>query len=431
MNRFPLIRRLFPVFLLVFPMAALAGADSVPRVLEQLHQGRFQAAEAVIAGFPSDSRAARAEKSFLTSFTTYWKVLYDPNNERLRERFEGELLDAIREGEAYLGGSPEDARASLFLGSAHLLRAQLRAAEKKVLPAAYEAKKSRKMLLRALNESGSGPDSCFGLGTYEYYADQLPAIVKGLRFLLFIPGGNRELGLRRLERAAGQGSLFRFEARVVLLTIYTGSKEHLHDDALRHAGLLLEEQDRSVTALHAVAKLYLSLGRPDQASDLLEEALSLAISPKGTADEVLAALYFQAALAEYRRFRPQAAAVRLGWLLETGRTLPEGMAREARDLLQRSHRMEIAGNGSALKRMMDGRQQLLQGGHEKAGRLFSVAVDSDSLPAEFRNRCRLLAGQAADLAGNRAAARRWYREAGGEDAAVLYLTRAFTIQDGF
>jgi tetratricopeptide (TPR) repeat protein len=399
-NSFTLIRQLFPVFLLICPMATLAGADSVSRILEQLHQGRFLAAETEIAGFPSDSRAARAEKSFLSSFTTYWKVLYD-------------------------------ARASLFLGSAHLLRAQLRAAEKKVLLAAYEAKKSRKMLLRALDESGSGPDSCFGLGTYEYYADQLPAIVKGLRFLLFIPGGNRELGLRRLERAAGQGSLFRFEARVVLLTIYAGSKEHLYDDALRHAGLLLEEQDRSVTALHAVAKLYMSLGRPDQASDLLEEALKMAISPKGTADEVLAALYFQAAQAEYRRFRPEAATVHLDWLLKAGRILPEGMVREAQDLLQRSHLMEIAGKGSALKRMMYGRQHLLEGDHEQAGRLFSAALASDSLPSEFRDRCRLLAGQASDLAGNRAAARRWYREADREDASVLYLTRAFTIQDGF
>jgi uncharacterized protein HemY len=93
--------------------------------------------------------------------------------------------------------------------------------------------------------------------------------------------------------------------------------------------------------------------------------------------------------------------------------------------------MDIAGKGSALKRMMDGRQHLLEGDHEQAGRLFSAALASDSLPSEFRDRCRLLAGQAADLAGNRAAARRWYREADREDAAVLYLTRAFTIQDGF
>ncbi len=430
MTRLPMIRQLLLVFLLVFPMAAMAGR-SVPRVLEQLHQGRFQAAEAEIAGFPSESRAARAEKSFLTSFTTYWKVLYDPNNDRLRERFEGDLLQAIRDGEAYLSEAPEDARASLFLGSAHLLRAQLRAAEKKVLPAAYEAKKSRKMLQRAMNESGSGPDSCFGLGTYEYYADQLPAIVKGLRFLLFIPGGDRELGLRRLERAAGHGSLFRFEARVVLLTIYAGDKEHLHDDALRHAGLLLKEQDRSVTALHAVAKLYLGLGRPDQASAFLKEALTRASLREGTADEVLAALYFQAALAEYRRFRPEAARIHLDRLLEGDRILPKGMAREARDLMQRARLMELAGNGSALKRMMDGRQHLLEGDYEKAGRLLSAAAASNSLPSEFRNRCRLLAGQAEDLAGNRTAARRWYREAGGEDAAVLYLTRAFTIQDGF
>jgi hypothetical protein len=265
MSRLRGIWRQTVLFALILPSLALADGPSVPRVLDLLHQGRFQAAETEIAAFPGESPTARAERSFLASFATYWRVLYDPYNESLRDRFEEQLLAAIRDGEAAMEQGSGDARAYLFLGSAHLLRAQLRAAEKSVLPAAYEAKKSRKMLLRSLDASSSGPDSCFGLGTYEYYADQLPAIVKGLRFLLFIPGGDRELGLRRLERAADEGSLFRFEARVVLLTIYSDDREHLHEDALRHTGLLLAEQNRSVTALHAAAKVYLGLARPEQA----------------------------------------------------------------------------------------------------------------------------------------------------------------------
>jgi tetratricopeptide (TPR) repeat protein len=328
--------------------------------------------------------------------------------------------------------SPGDAQAALFLGSAHLLRAQLRAAEKSVLPAAYEAKKSRKMLLRALQESGSGPDSCFGLGTYEYYADQLPSIVKGLRFLLFIPGGDREHGLEMLETAAGTGSLFRFEARIVLMTIYSGGKEQLYDDALRHAQLLLEEQDRSVTALHAVAKLFLGLHRHDQAAVLLEEALANTDSRSDTAHEVMAALHFQAALAEYGRFRPEAARVHLNWLLQrNSRDLPAQLAPEVRELVQRSRLMELAGKGSAVRRMMEGRRNLVQGEYEKAGLLLASAAANRTLPSEFRNRCRLLAGQAADLSGDRSGAVRWYREAGSEDAAVLYLRRPFTIKDGF
>jgi hypothetical protein len=401
----------------------------VPEVLDRLHQGRFDAAEARIAEFPGDTGAARAERSFLLAFSTYWRVLYDPYNDQLRKRFEEELLAAIGDGEKYMKSSPGDSRASLYLGSAHLLRAQLRAAEKKVFPAAYEAKKSRNMLLRSVQASSSGPDSCFGLGTYEYYADQLPAIVKGLRFLLFIPGGDREVGLRRLERAAGEGSLFRFEARVVLLTIYSGDKEHLHDDALRHAGLLLDEQNRSVTALHAAAKLYLGLARPAQAAALLAEALDAV--KEDAADEVVAALHYQAALADYQRFEPEAALVHLNWMLETGRPLPAGLGEDARDLVRQCRLMAIAGEGSALKRMMAGRTLLLDGRIEEAARALGAAAADPSLPAEYRNRCRVLAGQAADLSGNRRQAERWYREAGRHNAAALYRQRPFTIQDGF
>lgn len=429
MSRLPGIRKITFVFLVFFPLCSLADTGSVPHVLNGLHQGRFDAAEARIAGFPDDTLAAKAEKSFLQAFATYWRVLYDPYDNRLRSRFEKQLLEAIRQGESYMERSPGDARASLFLGSAHLLRAQLRAAEKKVFPAAYEAKKSRKMLLRSLQASDSGPDSCFGLGTYEYYADQLPAVVKGLRFLLFIPGGDRELGLRRLERAADEGSLFRFEARVVLLTIYSGDKEHLHDDALRHAGLLLDEQDRSVTALHAAAKLYLGLARPERAASLLAEALALA--EEDTDDDVMAALHYQAAQSEYQRFRPQAALVHLNWMLEPGRTVPEELGEDADDLVRRCRLMAVAGEGSALKRMLEGRELLVGGKPAEALRPLVVAAGSTSLPAEFRNRCRLMAGQAADLSGKRTQAQRWYREAGRHNAAALYRKRPFTIQDGF
>jgi hypothetical protein len=48
---------------------------------------------------------------------------------------------------------------------------------------------------------------------YRYYADVAPAALKFLRWLLFLPGGDRVDGLRQVERAATEGLLVRGEAQ--------------------------------------------------------------------------------------------------------------------------------------------------------------------------------------------------------------------------
>jgi hypothetical protein len=55
---------------------------------------------------------------------------------------------------------------------------------------------------------------------YRYYAGVAPAIFRFLRFLLLLPGGDREDGLRQLERAATRGVLVRGEAQYQIHVLY-------------------------------------------------------------------------------------------------------------------------------------------------------------------------------------------------------------------
>ena len=55
-------------------------------------------------------------------------------------------------------------------------------------------------------------DAHFGIGLYHYYADVVPAPLKVLRFLLLLPGGDREKGLREMQQARERGQLLRGEA---------------------------------------------------------------------------------------------------------------------------------------------------------------------------------------------------------------------------
>jgi len=67
---------------------------------------------------------------------------------------------------------------------------------------------------------GSLQDAYFGIGLYHYYAAVAPAAVKMLRWLLFMPGGDREGGLREMQRARDQGALLRGEADFQLHWLY-------------------------------------------------------------------------------------------------------------------------------------------------------------------------------------------------------------------
>ena len=63
-------------------------------------------------------------------------------------------------------------------------------------------------------------DAYFGIGLYHYYADVAPAAAKVLRWLLFLPGGDRVMGLREMLQARDKGELLRGEADFQLHIVY-------------------------------------------------------------------------------------------------------------------------------------------------------------------------------------------------------------------
>ncbi len=308
--------------------------DAVARALDLLHDGRFDEAEAVLgppAGATDDVRT-----SFFRAFTTYWRLLYDDDDDRLQAEFERRLDITIAAGERRLDAGDDDPDVALWTGSARLLLAQLRAAQKKPFAAAFEAKRSKRLLDLAANGPGATADEDFGLGTYQYYADRVPAIVKGLRFLLNIPGGDRDRGLARLERAAAESRHFGLEARILLATIYSNRYEEMFDAAVREADLALAEHPDRIAVLHAAAVIDLSLGRVSLALDRLDRALARAARHPGTAPAVVATLRYHAARAELARYRPDLALDRLRPLVEHPETVPGALADSVRRIAGRA-----------------------------------------------------------------------------------------------
>lgn len=106
------------------------------------------------------------------------------------------------------------AEGHFFDGGVHGYRARLATLREQNLPSGREGKRMREELLAAAAADPSlAPETDFGLGLYNYYADSLSPIVKLFRFFLLIPGGDLERGLAQLHHAAEARSLAQTSAQ--------------------------------------------------------------------------------------------------------------------------------------------------------------------------------------------------------------------------
>jgi tetratricopeptide (TPR) repeat protein len=150
----------------------------------------------------------------------WWQIQVDPYNRLHDAAFVGAADSAVVAVEAWTRREPQLGEAWFYLGAALGVRAQWRVLRGERLAAARDGKRIKDALERALALDPSLQDAYVGLGLYHYYAAVAPAAVKMLRWLLFLPGGNRALGLEEVLKAKSAGALLRDEADYQLHLMY-------------------------------------------------------------------------------------------------------------------------------------------------------------------------------------------------------------------
>jgi tetratricopeptide (TPR) repeat protein len=253
--------------------------DALDRGLDDLHQGRYGAATRT---FLEAARRAPddPEPHLLIAFTAWWRLqLDDGDRDQLRERVDAALERVLDLGNTLLDADEADVRALTMMGSAYILRAHVDAGRKKYFRAARAARRGKKSLERALRTDPDQVDARFTLGAYNYYADKVPAIVKGLRAILFLPGGNSERGLADLRLVSNSQGRFRTDARLLLALIQGSAEERCYAAALEHLEVALMENENSPLIIALIGKLHMNLGDYGRAREAFELAL------KATEDE--------------------------------------------------------------------------------------------------------------------------------------------------
>lgn len=205
------------------PQRGLSGVPQLARVYDAIYNAQFDriSLELQDACPPAPDAACR----ILETVALWWRIQLDPLNREHDREFQRQADQAIEAAEAWVDREPQRAEAWFYLGGAYGARVQWRVLRGERLAAARDGKRIKDALERALEIDPDMHDAWFGIGLYHYYADVAPAAAKVLRWLLFLPGGDRVKGLQEMLRARDQGVLLRSEADYQLHVLYLWYEE--------------------------------------------------------------------------------------------------------------------------------------------------------------------------------------------------------------
>jgi tetratricopeptide (TPR) repeat protein len=256
-------------------------AETAP-VLRDIYSGRFNHAT-------SEARAMQLKMPehplgyLLEAEASWWKIWctsaefkYGMTMPRHREKLAADqgylnlVAKAYSLAEKNLH-TQETAEMDLYAGMADALAARLYGLRAENRTAARAGVRARGYFMRALKLDPSLGDACLGLGLYNYYVDTLSSMARVLRFMMGIPGGNKEEGIRLLHRAVEEGELSPAEARFYL-AINLHNYEHRYKEALESITPLAEKYPENPLFAMARGDLLAKLGRKEQARKSYEAA---------------------------------------------------------------------------------------------------------------------------------------------------------------
>jgi len=198
--------------------SGLTGAAQVSSTYDVIMDARFTELPARLA--ETCPPAPPEVCALLSVVATWWQIQLDPHNRSRDDAFQKQADNVISDIERWTRREPMRAEAWFYLGGSIGARAQWRALRGETLAAARDGKRIKEALERALALDPALQDAYFGIGLYHYYAAVAPAAARMLRWLLLLPGGDRDEGLAEMQRARNGGQLLRSEADYQLHLVY-------------------------------------------------------------------------------------------------------------------------------------------------------------------------------------------------------------------
>jgi len=246
-----------------------------PAILDKIYsfdlQGAIEDARRMQADQPEHPLGylLEAEALWWRIWCTSAEFKYGMSDARHRARLEADqhymqLAEKISSLAAAQIKEHETAEMQFYAGTGDAMAVRLYGLRGEVRNVAREAVRGRENLLRSKALDPELADVDAGLGLYNYYVDTLSSIARVLRFLMGIPGGTKQEGIRLLERAISEGVLTSNDARFYLaLNLHRYDQQY--EKALGVISPLAEKYPENPLFQLARGDLYAKLGRKEKA----------------------------------------------------------------------------------------------------------------------------------------------------------------------
>ena len=157
----------------------------------------------------------------LDAMLEWWKISLYRNTTEYDNNFLSKVDRAIKVCDKLLDANPVDIKALFFKGGVIGYRGRFYAAKQDWIHTASDGNTALNILIECLKNAPQNYDIMLGTGLYNYFAAVLPDEYPLLKpFMLFLPSGNKQIGLAQLQAAARNARYASVEAKVVLLNIY-------------------------------------------------------------------------------------------------------------------------------------------------------------------------------------------------------------------
>lgn len=185
-----------------------------------------------------------------------------------QRRFDDVTAKAIALSESRVAANSRDTGALYALGVAHSLRSNYNfLVRKSWREALREFTQARKLHQQALQIRPDFVDALFVSGVHDYIVGSLPFAMKMLGFLIGFRG-DKEGGIRTVERVAREGESTRVDAMILLAVAYR--RERHAEKAVPLLLSLIEMFPRNYLFRLEMVQMYADLGKKDEALAVLK-----------------------------------------------------------------------------------------------------------------------------------------------------------------
>lgn len=196
------------------------GDSLVQRGIEAVYNVEFEEAEAtfneVQRRYPQHPASY-----FMDAMIDWWRISLDKRHYTYDDLFRRKIDRVIAVCDSLLAIDPLDVVALFFKGGALGFRGRYYAVRGAYLDAVNDGKAGLDILQQCQKIAPSNHDIMLGTGLYNYFAVVMPEKYPLLKpAMMFLPRGDRTLGLLQLNAAAKQARYASIEAKAILISAY-------------------------------------------------------------------------------------------------------------------------------------------------------------------------------------------------------------------